>query len=84
MLDTTLLSFITLLATASSAFVAPTPAQKGIRLTLHATRRDVFSAGAVVAARLFAPEKALASTGPEDGNLPDLPPEAVRSYLQYR
>lgn len=24
------------------------------------------------------------STGPSDGNLPDLPPEAVRSYLQYR
>ena len=25
-----------------------------------------------------------AVTGPSDGNLPDLPPDAVRSYLQYR
>jgi hypothetical protein len=25
-----------------------------------------------------------AVTGPGDGNLPDLPPDAVRSYLQYR
>lgn len=30
------------------------------------------------------PSKAVASTGPGDGNLPDLPPDAVRSYLQYR
>lgn len=27
---------------------------------------------------------AIAATGPTDGNLPDLPPDAVRSYLQYR
>ncbi|GAX10469.1 hypothetical protein FisN_21Lh166 [Fistulifera solaris] len=27
---------------------------------------------------------ASAATGPTDGNLPELPPEAVRSYLQYR
>lgn len=27
---------------------------------------------------------ALAINGPTDGNLPDLPPEAVRSYMQYR
>lgn len=25
-----------------------------------------------------------ALTGPSDGHLPDLPPDAVRSYLQYR
>jgi hypothetical protein len=27
---------------------------------------------------------AASTTGPADGNLPELPPEAVRSYLQYR
>lgn len=30
------------------------------------------------------PAVAASSTGPNDGNLPDLPAEAVRSYLQYR
>lgn len=30
------------------------------------------------------PEVAKAVTGAADGNLPDLPSEAVRSYLQYR
>jgi hypothetical protein len=33
---------------------------------------------------LSGPEAAVAITGAGDGNLPDLPPEAVRSYLQYR
>ena len=38
-------------------------------------------------ATLFFPINSKASavvTGIKDGNLPDLPPEAVRSYLQYR
>lgn len=30
------------------------------------------------------PTDAVAATGPNDGNLPDLPSDAVRSYLQYR
>ena len=30
------------------------------------------------------PSAASATTGAGDGNLPDLPPDAVRSYLQYR
>ena len=30
------------------------------------------------------PAEAVTPTGPEDGLLPDLPPEAQRSYLQYR
>ena len=30
------------------------------------------------------PAHAVTPTGPNDGNLVDLPPEAVRSYLQYR
>lgn len=33
---------------------------------------------------LALPTIAGAAGGPDDGNLPDLPPEAVRSYLQYR
>lgn len=41
---------------------------------------------APVAALTTAPEAAFAviPTGPDDGKLVDLPPEAVRSYLQYR
>ena len=30
------------------------------------------------------PSNAVVPTGPEDGKLVDLPPEAIRSYLQYR
>jgi hypothetical protein len=49
------------------------------------TRRDMFQLGtAVFAANVLDPRPALALTGPGDGNLADLPPEAVRSYLQYR
>jgi hypothetical protein len=33
---------------------------------------------------LFSPQAALAITGAGDGNLPDFPYEATRSYLQYR
>ena len=56
-------------------------------------RRDLFqsiiltpaaiSAAAVVFAPTW-PALAVTPTGPNDGNLVDLPPEAVRSYLQYR
>jgi hypothetical protein len=50
-----------------------------------ATRRDMFHlATAACGASLLAPQRTLALTGPDDGNLSDLPPEAVRSYLQYR
>ena len=52
------------------------------------SRRDLLQrvAGASVAAAVAAlPAVGNAkATGPADGNLPDLPPEAVRSYLQYR
>ena len=55
-------------------------------------RRDLFRSGAVgalaTASSLLLPgtSPALAATpaGANDGNLPDLPPDAVRSYLQYR
>lgn len=50
-----------------------------------ATRRDMFHlATAAFAASVLDPRPALALTAPGDGNLADLPPEAVRSYLQYR
>eukprot|EP00548_Thalassiothrix_antarctica_P005293 CAMPEP_0194147028 /NCGR_PEP_ID=MMETSP0152-20130528/22475_1 /TAXON_ID=1049557 /ORGANISM="Thalassiothrix antarctica, Strain L6-D1" /LENGTH=327 /DNA_ID=CAMNT_0038847699 /DNA_START=69 /DNA_END=1052 /DNA_ORIENTATION=+ len=53
-------------------------------------RRDVlrWSSAATVAAvsssGLLSPLTANAVSTSKDGNLPDLPPEAVRSYLQYR
>ena len=52
-----------------------------------ATRRDIFqfaTAACCAAPVLLAPQASFAVTGPNDGNLADLPPEAVRSYLQYR
>jgi len=42
------------------------------------------AASAVVAATVGAPSAAWAIASANDGFLPDLPPEAVRSYLQYR
>lgn len=49
------------------------------------SRRNFFSAAtATVIASQFSMQPALAVTGSKDGNLPDLPSEAVRSYLQYR
>jgi hypothetical protein len=51
------------------------------------SRRNMIAhCGGTLAAVLFFPQKvhAVIPTGPEDGKLIDLPPEAVRSYLQYR
>ena len=47
------------------------------------SRRDFLQ---LVVAAPFIPtaSDAITPTGPSDGNLVDLPPEAVRSYLQYR
>ena len=42
------------------------------------------AAAAATAFGLSFPAHAVTPTGPNDGNLVDLPPEAVRSYLQYR
>ncbi len=61
----------------------------------NVSRRDVFQlittvVPATIAATSFFPQITNAIpegkkiTGAEDGNLPDLPPEAARSYLQYR
>jgi len=49
-------------------------------------RRQMFLSSFTAAASLVAvaPQYAVAASGANDGNLPDLPPEAVRSYLQYR
>jgi hypothetical protein len=52
-------------------------------------RRQVFEQSLTLALGLgsgltCAPHSSLAATGPNDGNLPDLPSEAVRSYVQYR
>ena len=51
-------------------------------------RREVMkqSLGLVLGATALStsPFPSYAATGPSDGNLPDLPGEAVRSYLQYR
>lgn len=47
--------------------------------------RNILGSGSLVLAAASIPfSPALASNGAADGNLPDLPPEAVRSYLQYR
>lgn len=54
------------------------------------SRRDVLKLApslllpAASAVLLLEPATSLATTGSNDGNLPDLPPDAVRSYLQYR
>jgi len=50
------------------------------------SRRNLlqFIGSVPLAASLVLPANAVTPTGPNDGNLPDLPPEAVRSYLQYR
>ena len=45
---------------------------------------NVGVAAATAAVSLSTPQIASAVTGVADGNLPDLPPEATRSYLQYR
>lgn len=54
--------------------------------TGHGSRRDLlkFVALATGLVAWTAPASAVIPTGPEDGKLVDLPPEAVRSYLQYR
>lgn len=51
------------------------------------TRRNFISlvSASVLTSQLIGnPEAADAASGSNDGNLPDLPSEAVRSYLQYR
>lgn len=53
------------------------------------SRRSFLSTSAVslsglVSSSFISPEISYAATGAKDGNLPDLPPDAVRSYLQYR
>jgi hypothetical protein len=50
-------------------------------------RRDVLTkliTGAILPVALPSPSNAVIPTGPEDGKLMDLPPDAIRSYLQYR
>lgn len=50
------------------------------------SRRSLFQTAAAVPFVTAAASPAFAATvtGANDGNLPDLPPDAVRSYLQYR
>lgn len=50
----------------------------------QASRRDVLQRSFAAALLAAHSSPVSAATGPQDGNLPDLPPEAVRSYLQYR
>lgn len=63
-------------------------AESLIRHPLPSSRREVFEAAASISLASLVwsvlPLNARAISGPADGNLPDLPPEAVRSYLQYR
>ena len=55
------------------------------RMDTASSRRDLLKLVALApAALLNVPANAVTPTGPDDGNLVDLPPEAVRSYLQYR
>ena len=55
-----------------------------VKDTSKVSRRDWLQL--VTVAPLIPPtaSAAVTPTGPGDGNLPDLPPEAIRSYLQYR
>ena len=47
-------------------------------------RRSFLTEFVVAGTALSLPASAKVPTGASDGNLPDLPSEAVRSYLQYR
>jgi hypothetical protein len=69
------------------------PPQRKVETNSASSRRDFLQlvnvaaplmTGAAVLVQQQPANAATHSTGPEDGNLPDLPPEAVRSYLQYR
>lgn len=53
---------------------------------LPASRREILQDSLLLlsSSALMLPSKAMAVTGAKDGYLPDLPPDAVRSYLQYR
>ena len=50
------------------------------------SRRRLFQSMPAIMISLSCPQssRAVTATGPSDGNLPDLPSDAVRSYLQYR
>jgi hypothetical protein len=56
------------------------------KLAEATSRRDLLKivAFAQLAVLTTRPARAVIPTGPEDGKLVDLPPEAIRSYLQYR
>jgi hypothetical protein len=96
MLSVSFLSPAALFLASSSGFLVPSCHKHRERMTVslaesdHASgdlssRRDMFHLATVAsAACVLAPRLTLALTGPDDGNLADLPPEAVRSYLQYR
>lgn len=96
MVKVSFLSFAALFLTSCNGFLGPSCHEHHHHATVSlaalgnpsdglATRRDLFHlATAACAASVLAPQPTFALTGPTDGNLVDLPPEAVRSYLQYR
>ena len=70
----------------SSKFLSAT---SDTQLDAVVSRKDFLSVGPAAALgvaipTLFPGSAAVAATGQTDGNLPDLPRDAVRSYLQYR
>ncbi len=87
-----IINALTLAVPLVSAFSVPSTENKGIASGSYqndGTRRQFLSfvSASVVATQLVGhpgPAFAVATTGSKDGNLPDLPSEAVRSYLQYR
>jgi hypothetical protein len=69
--------------------IPPRTQSSDTRLDAVVSRKDFLSIAPVAALgvavpTLFPGSPAVAATGPTDGNLPDLPRDAVRSYLQYR
>lgn len=59
--------------------IGSSPGKKGM-----STRRDLLQLATFAPLATLLPANAYTVTGPDDGNLKDLPSEAQRSYLQYR
>jgi hypothetical protein len=61
---------------------------QGLQITrsrqVDVSRRSFVQIAGIAPLATVLPSNAVTPTGPSDGRLPDLPPDAVRSYLQYR
>ena len=81
------LASLALAVPVASAFsVSSNEQPKNHLLGVESSRRNflITATTASVLTPLLVTQPAFAASGSKDGNLPDLPSEAVRSYLQYR